>query len=477
MRMWFVMSLFSKILKSQNLKNRSALCFTSVAITVVLSSSGAFAKSSAKKNFTHSFAAFDQESLEFTGRIKGMNAQEECLPILVGHKKQVDIHFLHCSEAAKIRDSQARRINNDLIVPAGISHRFNFWRRVYSLWSKEQHVLHAAEYPEVVFEFWDVSRFNYGRQQEDRVIKELKNTRRREYAKLLITMYYGRHKPASEMTPAMKRIADLMAHIDHPDKYLRAANSLRLQRGQREYIESGLKVAPLYMPYIEEEFEKQGVPKVFAKLAFIESSFNLQARSKVGASGVFQIMPETGRQYLIMTDGVDERNDPIKAARAAAKLLQLNFSILGQWPLAITAYNHGVGGIRRAVNSAGTSDIVELIKRYDGPNFGFASKNFYAGYLGLLATLENSRRIFPAVPQVEPMKYETIRAGGVSLADVKKKYKLSNWQIANLNPDLNFRFIKNNGVLPPRYVLKVPGMQPSSQLLSQNSPASRSRRR
>ena len=178
--------------------------------------------------------------------------------------------------------------------------------------------------------------------------------------------------------------------------------------------------------------------------------------SKVGASGVYQIMPQTGHDYLKIGSGIDERNDPIKASRAAAKLLIMNHRILGEWPLAITAYNHGVGGIRRAMQAANSKDIVTLINKYDGPNFGFASKNFYSGFLGLLATLERSHQVFPAVQQLEPLKYEYVRVGGMTLNQAKAKHKINNYAISSLNPDIGRSFMRDGeSVFPSRYMLKV----------------------
>ena len=71
----------------------------------------------------------------------------------------------------------------------------------------------------------------------------------------------------------------------------------------------------------------------------------------------------------------------MKSTRAAAKLLRRNYELLGTWPLAITAYNHGQNGLKRAVQEAGTTDLVFLVTSYSKENWGFSSKNFYAGFL------------------------------------------------------------------------------------------------
>jgi membrane-bound lytic murein transglycosylase D len=269
----------------------------------------------------------------------------------------------------------------------------------------------------------------------------------------------------------MQRLARLMAHIKDPHKYLTAYHSLRLQRGQRDFIANGLTVAPKYLPAIEKEFSDQGIPVEISRLAFVESSFNLKACSKVGASGVYQIMPATGRQYLKMFSGIDERNDPVKASRAAAKLLKLYHDMTGSWPLAITAYNHGVGGIRRAMRVVGSEDIIQLINRYRGNQFGFASKNFYASFLGVLATLKESGRIFPDVPRVNALAFTPVRLPKVmSIKELRKKYQMTLSEVQELNPDLSYHVVHSQGFLPRGYVLKVPTRQTAEGYVNASYP-------
>ena len=100
----------------------------------------------------------------------------------------------------------------------------------------------------------------------------------------------------------------------------------------------------------------EGIPEEIAWLPMVESTFNVEARSKVGAAGVWQFMPGTGRQYMRVDATVDERLDPIIAARGAARLLRHNYQGLRSWPLALTAYNHGYYGMQRAVRQLGTND-------------------------------------------------------------------------------------------------------------------------
>ena len=128
-------------------------------------------------------------------------------------------------------------------------------------------------------------------------------------------------------------------------------------------------------------FRQVGVPSVITRLAFVESMFNYKARSRAGAVGVWQFMPKTGKQFLVINRHIDERKSIYKSTRAAAKLLLINYRYLGSWPLAITAYNHGMGSMSKAVKKIGSSRIEDIIANYKGRSFGFASKNFYAEFL------------------------------------------------------------------------------------------------
>lgn len=403
--------------------------------------------------------ALDKDAEEFKSQVAAINNANECFPLHLRDIGRIGVLYLYCSDAAYQQDGQGVQISENFAVPQSISRRYNFWRRVYSLWGKDQYVMHLSEYPEVVVEAYDNSRVGdeVGPIAREIMVKKVAKQQRELYRKLFLAMHNNR-KHEELFTPAMQRLARQMSHIADPNKYLVAYRTLRLQRGQRDFIASGLAVAPKYLPAIEQEFRAQNIPVEITRLAFVESSFNLKAHSKVGASGVYQIMPSTGKQYLKMHSGVDERNDPIKASRAAAKLLRLNYNLTGSWPLAITAYNHGVGGIKRAVRTVGSNDIVQLINRYHGNAFGFASKNFYASFLGVLATLKDSARIFPEVPRVLPLAFEPVRLPkAMTIGELKKKYNMSMATLVEYNPDISGPVVRANGAALPRgYVLKVP---------------------
>jgi len=171
---------------------------------------------------------------------------------------------------------------------------------------------------------------------------------------------------------------------------------VRFQRGQADRFQTGLVRAEKWQSRIHDVFRRQGLPVELAALPHVESSYHPKARSGAGAAGVWQFMPGTARRYLRVDDKVDERLDVYKSTEAAARLLQHNYAVLKSWPLALTAYNHGLGGVRRAVQRTGSDDFGEIVARYDGERFGFASRNFYAAFLAVVDVSRSPESYFGA---------------------------------------------------------------------------------
>ena len=110
---------------------------------------------------------------------------------------------------------------------------------------------------------------------------------------------------------------------------------------------------------------------------------------------MWQFMRSTGVRYMRIDHIVDERRDPFFATDAAARLLADNFSVIQSWPLALTAYNHGLASMRRAVQQQKTTDIATIVAKYQSRSFGFASRNFYTAFLAALEIDSNPERYFP----------------------------------------------------------------------------------
>ena len=113
-----------------------------------------------------------------------------------------------------------------------------------------------------------------------------------------------------------------------------------------KYIVKIISLSDFYFPMFEEKLEKHRLPKELKYLAIIESNLNPVATSKVGAKGIWQFMPETGKIYnLHMNHVYDERNDPIKSTEAACRYLKFLYKKMGNWELVLAAYNAGPGTV------------------------------------------------------------------------------------------------------------------------------------
>ncbi len=118
--------------------------------------------------------------------------------------------------------------------------------------------------------------------------------------------------------------------------------------------------AATLMPRLRAAFVAEGVPPEIAWLAEAESSLNPAARSPVGAKGLFQFMPETAKAMNLSTFLPDDRTDPEKSARAAARYLKTLHGKFGDWPLAFAAYNAGEGRVRRTLTAQGGKDFASI---------------------------------------------------------------------------------------------------------------------
>ena len=211
--------------------------------------------------------------------------------------------------------------------------------------------------------------------------------------------------------------------------------------------------------------EQHGVPAEIAALPHVESSFNPAAYSKVGAAGLWQFMPSTAKRFMRVDGLVDERLDPYSATEAAANLMLYNYRLLGSWPLAVTAYNHGPGGLRRAQEQLGTSDIAVIVKRYQGATFGFASRNFYVAFLAALEVDRNAEKYFgpiDALPDtqntpVELPDYIAVERPGQG---VQRRHG----SLEGLEPGVAPADLERSAVGAPRLCAAPPGRLPETEI-------------
>ncbi len=228
---------------------------------------------------------------------------------------------------------------------------------------------------------------------------------------------------------------------------------IKVQRGISERFAAGVRRSGRYMEHMRKVFVARGLPVELAYLPLVESSFRNDARSFRGAVGMWQFMPGTGRIYMRVTRSLDERRDPMEATRAAARLLQDNYRELRTWPLAVTAYNHGRAGMRRAVRQVGTRDIVTIIRRYRSRTFKFASKNFYAEFLAAVHVMREIERHLPHVEFDQLVHFDEISLHRrVAVSSLLRHSGVSRAELLKWNPALS----RHASWLPKGYRLKAP---------------------
>ncbi|HYT58502.1 MAG TPA: transglycosylase SLT domain-containing protein [Verrucomicrobiae bacterium] len=228
---------------------------------------------------------------------------------------------------------------------------------------------------------------------------------------------------------------------------------VKTQRGVKERTAAGLKRSGRYITQIQQIFRDRDLPPELTYLPIVESSYDIYARSSVGALGIWQFMPRTGREYMRVNTAIDERRDPFESSRAAAAYLKQAYEFLGSWPLAITSYNYGQGGIARAVAEVGSDNLVDLIQRYNHPNWGFAPKQFYAEFIAAVEIGTNLNKYFPDLELDASVEIKEVELSSTTaLASVITSSGLSRDEFLGWNPALGTA----TRIVPAGYRVKLP---------------------
>jgi membrane-bound lytic murein transglycosylase D len=348
--------------------------------------------------------------------------------------------------------------------PASLEPAVAFWKRVYTEVNTSGGFIHDDERLDIVY---GVMQFAPGMPQATRS-KRIEDEKKRVVAALR-KLSQGDDDSLSE---AEQKVRAAWPADTSRTEFADAIERVRFQLGQADRFREGLVRSGAWLPEIKKTFVSMGLPTELAALPHVESSFNTYAYSKVGAAGMWQFMRSTGRRYLRIDGVVDERLDPYKATIAAANFLQQNFSVLQSWPLALTAYNHGAGGMLRAKRQLGTDDIGEIVHRYDSKTFGFASRNFYAAFLAALAVDSDPEKYFPGILRDPQDSSQALAVKEyVSMPSLVKNLKLDAGVLKQLNPSLLPSVWTGSKRLPVGYVLRVPSQADASLALN-NLPAS-----
>jgi len=265
--------------------------------------------------------------------------------------------------------------------PAELKPAIDFWIRVYTEVDTQSGFLHDSQHLDVIYTDLILNR---------RTI-EARRSQIQEDLRVLATGERG------QLTDSQRQILSLWPSGVSSQTLRAAASNVRWQLGQSDRFLGGLQRSGAYRQHIKNVLREKGLPEELGVLPHVESSFNPGAFSSASAAGMWQFTRATGQRFMRIDHIVDERMDPYTATNAAMSLLEYNYSVLGTWPLALTAYNHGAGGIARAVRETETTDIEKIVANYKGRSFGFASRNFYAQFLAVNEVEKNAEEHFGVV--------------------------------------------------------------------------------
>lgn len=339
--------------------------------------------------------------------------------------------------------------------PKSMEPMVTFWENVYSKWDENQAVYHDNRYLNVVYAVLTVP------EQDRRTFLRSNEEMFRNRLEDMVERYSTKQPLDSEQ----KRWIAMLKKAGGEQAIYGAPERVRYQTGLKNRFRKGLEISGYYLPEFKKIMKHYKVPTEIAYLPHVESSFQGHAYSHVGAAGMWQFMPATARDYMPMRRNViDARLDPFIAAEGAANYLRDAHQRTESWPLALTGYNHGVGGMVRAKNEVGP-DIGKIVWEYDGARFGFASRNFYAEFLAAKRIAENSGRYFS---NLKPQKARV--ADGIILYEPMKVRDLANMLVVSevtlieLNPawlrDIQFNKVNiPNNIpvwLPKGSALKMP---------------------
>jgi membrane-bound lytic murein transglycosylase D len=352
--------------------------------------------------------------------------------------------------------------------PPELQADVDFWIRVYSDITTAQGFLHDDRELSVVYGTIEVPAGQPGSPARRAAIDAARERWREALREAALVLERG-GASGVDQSADVRRVLDLWGSQADATRLRQAVDGVRFQLGQADRFRAGIVRSGTWEVHIARTLERMGLPPELAALPHVESSFTPTAYSKVGASGLWQFMPATGRLYMRVDDVVDERLDPFRSTEAAARLLLNNYRVLGSWPLALTAYNHGTAGMRRARDAMGTDDYVTINRRYSGRAFGFASRNFYPSFLAALTIDQNPEKYFGAIQRDPPLRYHEVEMPGHAAIDnLESVLELSRSTLRELNPALRPAVWSGARLVPRGYRLRLPAeRQWTAQQLSE----------
>lgn len=350
-------------------------------------------------------------------------------------------------------------ISKNFKIPKGLEQSVDFWIDIFTKYDVNELVIHDSKY-NIVYETINTSDIMSLPYFSASVKQEMVNSRvlrvKKKYEDALKLLEKQQYQLDD---PFLYKLYKKFSKIRVKNKFLFASRPgrIRTQQGHRANFRKAIYYSSYHLKDMERVFKRYGLPKELTRIPFIESFFNPQAVSHKRATGVWQFMPATGKEYMRVSSIYDERRDPALSTVAAAKMLKKSYKYLKDWSLAVTGYNYGMYGLKKAKKIIGARNIVDLIKYYDGRRFGFASRNYYAEFLAAVFIEKNYRRFFGRIqkPSFAFSKILKIKKR-MSFSQLETLLGLDSRTIKKYNPAIADYFFSGTYRLPVGAKIRLP---------------------
>ncbi len=364
----------------------------------------------------------------------------------------------------------------DSFPSEGFEKRIQFWILIFSHYGEQEVVFHDRN--DLGLIYWVVNFEGGIWENPGERLRQGKELRKRKRALQKILDDLRRYGVDSKrLRKEHRQVVDALRSAGYtvkPSLLGRLKGNIRYQRGIKEKFQKGLIRSGKYLAMIKKILTQHRLPTELSVVPHVESSFDYGAYSKRGAAGIWQFMPGTARSFLTLSRSVDERRDPIRSTQAAAQYFVKGYRLLESWPLAITAFNHGINGMMRAKRRHGP-DLLTIITHYRSRYFGFASKNFYAEFLAALEMVKNHEKYFGPLLLDPSLELDTVPLKNAHrLNHLTRIPKLTESILRQYNPHLSKYVWTRSRVIPAGTQLYLPQGRGSEvrRALSQIEPLS-----
>ncbi len=348
--------------------------------------------------------------------------------------------------------------------PQALQRRVHFWIDIFGRYSTDTAVFHDRDEPEKVYSAIERSGACGGRSTPRAIDKE------RKRIKMLLHSIATKKTKHTQLTKQEKQLASLFTN-QSPSKIRKASERIRCQSGNSTRFRKAVKRFGSHRAQVSSALKKYGLPEGIQYLPFVESAYSPSNYSRVGAAGLWQLMPATASHLgLLVNPVIDERMDPEISTLGAIKYLQHSFEVLAPaaralnpqvteaniYPFVMTSYNFGLSGMLRAMNEEGV-DFVNVLENYKSSSFQVAVKNFYASFLAARHVATHADQFFSLLPENKPLKTVTARNNKArSASAIARHFGLKIDTLKTHNPALRSAVWKGQHLIPKGFQLRIP---------------------